>query len=328
MPDVVQKGQGSNESVNGSGNEERTEGTYGPWIVVARKRNGTKNRIAGRSPMEQMRDQAWRGPALSRNEIANTVGEVQPSHNNGKDAKRKISPSKEISGPKLASSLQRVSRISESWAKVDAGQSLDNVRVEKQVDRAGPGNVEHGFKPIRSESLPKESVKGKKALARAKAITNYPGTSRAAKGFLFSQNQFNQGRSTQRSDGGQDKQIASDIRFTATACPEMAVQCEGRECRSESELKQGSNGMEVAILELNEFAPVEIEASGGIIRGEVTGGLLSYGSPEGQNHGGADQPPGDFARDGLRRFEAGNDAGVAAEERMDLEEGGDALAGR
>ena len=57
--------------------------------------------------------------------------------------------------------------------------------------------------------------------------------------------------------------------------------------------------MEVAILELNGFAPVEIEASGGIIGGEVTGGLLSYRSPEGQNHGGADQPPGDFARDGL-----------------------------
>ena len=148
---------------------------------------------------------------------------MQPSHNNGKDAKRKISPSKEFSGPKLASSLQRLSKISKSWAKVDAGLSLDNVRVEKQVDRAGPGNVEHGFKPIRSESLPRESVKGKKALARAKAITNYPGTSRAAKGFLFSQNHFNQGRSTQSSDGGQDKQIASDFHFTVTACPEMAV---------------------------------------------------------------------------------------------------------
>ena len=328
VSDVVQKGQSSNESVNGSGNEERTEGTYGPWIVVARKRNGTKNRIAGRSPMEQMRDQAWRGSALSRNVSTNTVGEVQPSHYTGKDAKRKISPSKEINGPKLASSLQRVSRISESWAKGDAGQSLDNVRVEKQVDRAGPGDVDHGFKPTRGENLPRDSVKGKKAMARAKANINSPGTSRAAKGFLSSQIHFNQGRSTQRSDGDLDKRIASEFLFTATACPEMAVQREGSECRSESELKQGSNGMEIAILELNGCAPVEGEAAGGIIGREVAGGLLLYGSPEDQIHGGADQPPGGFVRDGFRSFEAGNDAGVAAEERMDLEEGGDVLAGR
>ena len=41
----------------------------------------------------------------------------------------------------------------------------------------------------------------------------------------------------------------------------------------------------------------------------------------------ADQPPGGFVRDGFRSFEDGNDAGVAAEERMDLEEGGDVLDG-
>ena len=85
--------------------------------------------------------------------------------------------------------------------------------------------------------------------------------------------------------------------------------------------------MEVGPLELNGIDPVEMEASGVIIGGEVTGGLITYGSPGGQTHGGADQPPGDFARDGFRRFETRDDAGVAAEERMDLEEGGDALAG-
>ena len=133
--------------MNASGNEERSEGTYGPWIVVARKHNGTKNWVAGRSPMEQMHDQAWRGPALSGNEIANDVGKVQPNHNAGKDARCKISPSKDFSGPKLASSLQRLSKMSESWAKVDAGQSLDNMGVEKQVDQTGLGNVEQSIKP-------------------------------------------------------------------------------------------------------------------------------------------------------------------------------------
>ena len=81
-------------------------------------------------------------------------------------------------------------------------------------------------------------------------------------------------------------------------------------------------------MELNGIDPVENEASRVIIGGEVAGGLISYGSPGGQTHGSAGQPPGDFARDGFRRFETGDDAGVAVEERMDLEGGGDALAGR
>ena len=55
--DKAKKGQGNNESVNGNGNKEISEGTYGPWVVVAHKRNGTRNQVAGRSPMEQMRDQ-------------------------------------------------------------------------------------------------------------------------------------------------------------------------------------------------------------------------------------------------------------------------------
>ena len=127
--------------------------------------------------------------------------------------------------------------MSESWAKVDAEQSLDNMRVEKQVDQTGPGNVEHGIKPNRNETLQRDSVKGKKAMARARALTNSPGTSRAAKGIFFSPNHLNQGRSTQSSDGDQGNQIASDFQFTATACLETAVQFEGRDCRSESELK-------------------------------------------------------------------------------------------
>ena len=314
--------------MNASGNEERSEGTYGPWIVVARKHNGTKNWVVGRSPMEQMHDQAWRGPALSGNEIANDVGKVQPNHNAGKDARRKISPSKDFSGPKLASSLQRLSKMSESWAKVDAGQSLDNMGVEKQVDQTGLGNVEQSIKPNRNETLQRDSVKGKKAMARARALTNSPGTSKAAKGNFFSLNQLNQGRSTQSSDGDQGNQIASDFQFTATACPEMAVQFEGRDCRSESELKQGWTGMEVATMELNGIDPVENEASGVIIGGEVAGGTKSSESPGGQTHGGIGQLPGGFARDGIRGIEIGGNARVAEAERMDLKGGGDVVAGR
>ena len=129
--DKAKKGQGSNESVNGSGNEEISEGTYGPWVVVASKRNGTKNQVAGRSHMEQMRDQPWCGPVTSRSGIANDVGNMQPNHNAGKDVKCKLSSNKDFNGPVLASSLQRLGKTTDSWAKKDAVKSPDSVGVEK-----------------------------------------------------------------------------------------------------------------------------------------------------------------------------------------------------
>jgi len=49
--DRVEKGQGSNESVNVSVNEEATKGTYDSWVVVTHRRNGTRNQRNGRTQM-------------------------------------------------------------------------------------------------------------------------------------------------------------------------------------------------------------------------------------------------------------------------------------
>ena len=50
-PDRIKKGQGSNESVNGSANVEASEGTY---VVVTRSRNGTRNQKNGGTPIGQV----------------------------------------------------------------------------------------------------------------------------------------------------------------------------------------------------------------------------------------------------------------------------------
>lgn len=55
-PDKAKKGQGSNEGVNGSANEEALEGTYSLWVVVARKRNETRNQVNGGTSMGQVHD--------------------------------------------------------------------------------------------------------------------------------------------------------------------------------------------------------------------------------------------------------------------------------
>ena len=97
------------------------------------------------------------------------------------------------------------------------------------------------------------SVKGKKALARVKTLkVNSLGANRAAKETIFSLNQYTQGRSAQRCDGGQGTRASSDFQFIAMSCSEMALQLEGRDCRSESEVKKGLMGMDISSTELTE----------------------------------------------------------------------------
>ncbi|XP_030923431.1 uncharacterized protein LOC115950365 [Quercus lobata] len=50
VPDTAELGVGTSKDVHESEHEDVQEGTYGPWIVVARRKNGTKNQRSGGSP--------------------------------------------------------------------------------------------------------------------------------------------------------------------------------------------------------------------------------------------------------------------------------------
>ena len=160
--ETVKIRQGSKESVTGSANEEASASTYGPWIVVSRKRNGTRNQVNGGTSMVQMQGQPRRGT-----ENTNSMGHAQPSLSNGpgKDIKRKLSPIREVNGPLLANSLQRLVKTPGNWALKEAEGRAKNFGVDKVVDRAGLGKEKRGVKPSQSVS-----VKGKKSLARARAF--------------------------------------------------------------------------------------------------------------------------------------------------------------
>ena len=329
VPDKAKKGQGSKESVNESEIEESSEGTYGPWIVVARKRNGTRNQAAGRSPMEQLREQSWRGPMTSGSGMTKDVGSFQPNLNAGKDGKRKTTASKDINGPALANSLQRVGKTTNSWAKKGAVVSPDSIGVENNVDRTGLGKEMQTLKPKQSDSLLSVSVKGKKTLARGKALqVNSSGTNRAAKGKIFSLNQYTQGSSTQRCDGGQGSRASSDFQFTATSCSEMAVQVEGNDYRAESEMKKGQMGMDVSSTELTRTESMGNELVGELNRrGDVEDTELQ--DPFGfQNYGSNGQSSDGNTKDGVVDNAFGGDAKGAEAERMDHEGGGEVGADR
>ena len=85
--------------------------------------------------------------------------------------------------------------------------------------------------------------------------------------------------------------------------------------------------MEVSTTKLNRIDSMENEKSGVLIGGEDTSGtelLEPFGV---QTHGGIGQPSGGFARNGIGGDKIRGDARVAEAERMDLEGGGDVVAG-
>nr|POE58010.1 hypothetical protein CFP56_72276 [Quercus suber] len=47
VPDTAELGVGTSKDVHESEHEDMQEGTYGPWIMVARRKNGTKNQRSG-----------------------------------------------------------------------------------------------------------------------------------------------------------------------------------------------------------------------------------------------------------------------------------------
>ena len=207
-----------------------------------------------------------------------------------------------------------------SWAKKGAVESPDNMGVENHVDRTGLGKEKQILKPNQSEPLLSDSVKGKKALARVKALkVNSPGANRAAKETIFFLNQYTQGRSTQRCDGGQGTRASSDFQFTATSCSEMAVQLEGRDCRSESEVKKGQMGMDVSSTELTGTDYMGNDLIGVLNRrGDAEDTELQ--EPVGvQNHGGTGQSSDGVTKDGIEGKAIGGDAKGAEAERMELE---------
>ena len=173
------------------------------------------------------------------------------------------------------------------------------------------------------------SVKGKKGLARGKALqVNSSGTNRAAKEKIFSLNQYTQGSSTQRCDGGQGSRASSDFQFTATSCSEMAVQLEGNDYRAESERKKGQIGMDVSSTELTRTESMGNEIVGELNRrGDVEDTELQ--DPFGvQNYGSNGQSSDGNTKDGVEDKAFGGDAKGAEAERMDLEGGGEVGADR
>ena len=147
--------------MNDSAKEETTASTNGPWVVVTRRRHEARNQRNGGTSMGQVRDQPNQGLVQNGMEKVMNMGKLHTrvSHRLAKDMKRKLAPTRELApirelnGPLLENSIQRLVK--------------DGALKVAEVSPTNMGLVinDKGLK-----SNMKNSVKGKKALARARHI--------------------------------------------------------------------------------------------------------------------------------------------------------------
>lgn len=113
--------------------QEGTQDTmYGPWVVVGRKKNGTKTQRNGGTPprianyyLRQMQGNCGNGVKANIG-----LGKAKPTNWLGRDAKRKLSPPRVINGAQLMSSLQTIQTNTHAQAQTPTESSLNSYGIK------------------------------------------------------------------------------------------------------------------------------------------------------------------------------------------------------
>ena len=91
------------KNVHGNEHEEGQERTYGPWIVVERRRHTQKNQRSGGSQVvmdnDGLRQEQRKAESDARFKF--TAGNPSTGVESNREVKRKLSPPKQVSKPKL-----------------------------------------------------------------------------------------------------------------------------------------------------------------------------------------------------------------------------------
>ena len=132
------------------------EGTYGPWIVVVRKKNGTKIRRGSGLELGKTQGHHLKVRDVSVNEIRLGVDVDKTTFSSGspREGKRKMSPIKAPTGLQLLEALQNISKDIPPLDLSHIGLGLK----AKALTRSG--NNHGSLKPNASPS-----IKGKKVIS-------------------------------------------------------------------------------------------------------------------------------------------------------------------
>ena len=131
------------------------DGRYGPWVVVTRKKNGTKSQRSGGVTMVQGSGQPQQLQKRSESGLRTNFAtrQIEPRSEAARETKCKLN------GPVVDSVIQRIVKEPNQWAqgRLESNQKLkeldqDSIQFDMDLSKPNPSH--------------KHSVKGKKALAR------------------------------------------------------------------------------------------------------------------------------------------------------------------
>nr|POE67073.1 uncharacterized protein CFP56_62396 [Quercus suber] len=211
--------QGPTESMLANEQREGTDVRYGPWVVVTRKKIGTKNQRSGGTSMVQSSGQLQqpqrRSEPVSKTSFA--PRQLESRSDTVKEAKRKLN------GPAVDSVIQRIvnepnRRAQGSFESSKNFKELVHSKSQFGVDLSKP-NPSH-----------KASVKGKKVLARLKA-SQTKSESAVACPLLQQRREVECSVTASAScsnHGGQRRECSNQFQFTTGQQPEVGQPLRGR----------------------------------------------------------------------------------------------------
>nr|POE45676.1 uncharacterized protein CFP56_05566 [Quercus suber] len=229
-------GEGPSGSVHESGQECAQEGTYGPWVVVGRKKSGTKFQRHGAAPsvLENREKYETRDDTSNETRTNKGVGRSVVSHGPIREAKRKIYQPRPIEGAQVANIIQNIREVKthQNQPAVDPSpRALDVASVSFGA----------GYDLANNKPNQKGSVKGKKALARARAAQDSRLGAVEGERYISSSadqvdKRFGQGADERASRGGDRKlerdegsapSSSLDLQSTNTPRPELGFKFRG-----------------------------------------------------------------------------------------------------
>ncbi|KAL0011104.1 hypothetical protein SO802_006212 [Lithocarpus litseifolius] len=271
--DNAKTSEGSTKGMQEDVKEGAQDTLYGPWVVVGRKKNGTKSQRSGGTPsgnanghLRQM--QETRGNGVNANL---GLGKVEPNNRPSKEAKRKLSPSRVVNKAQLASSLQTIRTGTHAQAQTPSNVSPKKLDVDNMDFRVG--------NEVKSNH--KASVKAKKVLAHSRAFQGIPSLC----------NRRRRERLKQTCGRESNPRAASQLQLSSMPWPEVGYKFQG----DSSGKSRGGDRKNVC----------KFGASHGVVQQQITKGI-EVDLPS--NSGKCDERRNDIDRTGVGR---GGEARVA-----------------
>nr|POE95451.1 uncharacterized protein CFP56_01494 [Quercus suber] len=149
---------GPNSQENGDAQEDGHASTYGPWVVVARRKNGTKWQRSGGSPPIQRNERmgSFNGNIVREAAVRLERDRAGLAYGPAKENKRKLSPPRALDRAHFENSIQKIGKEVFKQAQPSLQRNHEANTLNKISTRVD----------LFQNSLKHHSVKSKKVLAR------------------------------------------------------------------------------------------------------------------------------------------------------------------